>query len=134
MSDLVSLLKCLSEQGFLDFVEKKKDYEPFSIYVLENISTGKKITIYNKLLYLYQTNDYSFIYSNLGPYSPDITEEIIELRKWIPKNERVLNSADNYESMNDFLTSLKESAEELTFDKLIELSINKWNENFGHKY
>jgi len=130
MSDLVSLIKCLSEQGLGELVPIKEENQLFPDYVMENISiTGKKITVYNKLLYLYQSRDYSFVYSSLGPYSPKITEEIRALRKWIPVNEKVLNSADNYEDVSNFLTEFKKSiGEEITFDLLLELSIHEWNE------
>ena len=131
MSDLVSLIRILSKDGLSDLIPKKENDISFANYFLENINTtGKKITIYNKLLYLYDSKNYSFIYSNLGPYSPDITDEIIELRKFIPMNEKVLNGSNNYDNIKNFLSDFKKSVreinEKITFDLLIELSIYKW--------
>jgi uncharacterized protein YwgA len=121
----------------MDLVPKKAEGESFSEYVMENISTtGKKVTIYNKLLYLYNSNDYSFSYSNLGPYSLDITNEILKLKRMIPENKKALKRAFNYEEMSRFLSNLKESVMEsgeiLDFDKIIELSITAWHER--HDY
>jgi hypothetical protein len=139
MSDLILLLKSLSKQGLDEYISKQQKEESFPEYVINNINTtGKKITLYNKLLYLYNSKDYSFIFSNLGPYSPDITDEIIELKRLVPKNPLVLKTNGEYFPIMDFLSELKinceKSGKKIDFDGLIDLSIDEWLKRKGiHK-
>jgi uncharacterized protein YwgA len=135
MSNLILLLKCLSEEGLCDLIQKKEENESFQEYVIENIredkkNTGRNIIIYNKLLFLYDSSDCRYFYSNFGPYSPETTEEIIELRNILPKNKKLLSNYLGYSKISEFLKELKKSAKELTFENLVELACYKWIKNY----
>lgn len=140
MSNLIYLLKSLSEQGLGDIISKKKENQSFNEYIFESIkeenkNSSKNVMVYTRLLYLYGGEGYKYFWSNNGVYSPDIIDEVINTRDFL-KNHSIsgdfLSSKfyENFKSSEDYLKISKfvseKQKEDLTFQKLVEKANINW--------